>query len=437
MQGDRTDHVASADGNDGTDEALAPGHHRVRLAGVDIAYEVRGSGPVLVAHAGGPGSHPQYMRMPEVERFATVVYVDPVGAGASGLMPGGDYSVETYAELARLLITTLPGGTAHFLGHSHGGMVALQLALDHPEVLQSVIVHSGLATNRRIGEVASRRVAAFVARFPDDPEARDAQAAWDELAELDDATADPEVEAAVVRRLRPAYIGHPREQADVLRFIQANPRRTDPDRLPDGPWDVRPLLPRIAVPLAVFVGRHDFIAGAEHAVEIWQDVPGSRLVTFEDSGHFAHLEEPLQFAAAVRSFLDSTRRTGAVPLSRDQLPAPVLAHLDAVRALDAPAILGTFTDDALVNDLGREFLGREALGPWIDQEYLTLQLTMEFVEAFAHDDVVVLRARYDGTFDRAALGLPDEIVLTSYIVLREDRIATMIVSRTAGRQAAS
>jgi hypothetical protein len=124
-------------------------------------------------------------------------------------------------------------------------------------------------------------------------------------------------------------------------------------------------------------------------------------------------------------------------ISREQLPDPVLAHLEAVRALDAAAILGTFTDDALVNDLGREFLGREALVSWIDQEYLGLQLTMEFVEAFAHDDVVVLRARYDGTFDRVALGLPDDIVLTSYILLREDRIATMVVSRTAGRHAGS
>jgi hypothetical protein len=129
--------------------------------------------------------------------------------------------------------------------------------------------------------------------------------------------------------------------------------------------------------------------------------------------------------------------TDTRPLSLDQLPEPVLAHLDAVRGLNAPAILDTFTDDALVNDLGREFLGREALGSWIDQEYLELQLTMEFVEAFAHDDVIVLRARYDGTFDRAALGLPEEIILTSYFILREDRIATMIVSRTAGRHAGS
>jgi proline iminopeptidase len=300
--------------DDGTDEAertasedegaLAPGWHRVPLAGVDIAYEVRGSGPVLVAHAGGPGSDPRYLRMPEVEGFATVVYVDPVGAGASDLLPGGDYSVEAYAELAHLLIRTFPGRRAHFLGHSHGGMVALQLALDHPEVVQSVIVHAGLATNTRIGEVGARRITAFLARFPDDLTAQDARAAWDELTELEGSGADPESEAAVVRRLRPAYFGRFREQTDALRFVQENPRRTDPDRRPESPWDVRPLLPEITVLLAVFVGRYDFIAGPEHAVEIWQDVPGSRLVTFDDSGHFAHLEEPLRFADAVRTFLE-------------------------------------------------------------------------------------------------------------------------------------
>jgi pimeloyl-ACP methyl ester carboxylesterase len=301
MRDDGSDEVGPLSGSEG---ALAPGWHRVRLAGVEIAYEVRGTGPVLVAHAGGPGSDPRYLRMPEVERFATVVYVDPVGAGASDSLPGGDYRIETYAESARALIETLPGRTAHFLGHSHGGMVALQLALDHPEVLQSVIVHAGLATNTRIGAVGSRRVAAFLARFPEDPVAQDAHAAWDELTELDGSTADPEVEAAVVRRLRPAYFGDFHRHSDALRQIQENPRRTDPDRLEEPPWDVRPVLSTITVPLAVFVGRYDFIAGPEYAVEIWQDVPRSQLVTFDDSGHFAHLEEPLRFADAVRSFLE-------------------------------------------------------------------------------------------------------------------------------------
>jgi pimeloyl-ACP methyl ester carboxylesterase len=283
--------------------ALTPGRHRVSLGGVGISYEVRGSGPALVAHAGGPGSDPRYLRMPDVERFATVVYVDPPGAGTSDPLPDGDSRIARYADLAHRLIMTFPEQRAHFLGHSHGGMVGLQLALDHPEVLESVIVHAGLATNVRIGSVGERRVDAFLARFPDDPLAQDARVAWDDLAGMDDPPADPEAEAAAVRRLRPAYLGHFRQHSGALRFIQDNPRRSDPHRLPDVPWDVRPALPSITVPLAVFVGRYDFIAGPEHAVEIWQDVPGSQLVTFDDSGHFAHLEEPLQFAAAVRSFL--------------------------------------------------------------------------------------------------------------------------------------
>ncbi|MBF4590554.1 alpha/beta fold hydrolase [Curtobacterium sp. VKM Ac-1395] len=273
------------------------------LDGVGIAYEVRGSGPVLVAHAGGPGSDPRYLRMPDVERFATVVYVDPPGAGTSDPLPGGDSRIERYADLAHRLVMSFPEQRVHFLGHSHGGMVAVQLALDHPEVLDSVIVYAGLATNVRIGSVGERRVHAFLARFPDDPLAVDARAAWDDLAGMDDPAADPEAEAAAVRRLRPAYFGHFRRDGEALRVIQEHPRRSDPGRLPDEPWDVRPALPSITVPLAVFVGRYDFIAGPEHAVEIWQDVPGSRLVTFDDSGHFAHLEVPLQFAAAVRSVL--------------------------------------------------------------------------------------------------------------------------------------
>jgi len=36
-----------------------------------------------------------------------------------------------------------------------------------------------------------------------------------------------------------------------------------------------------------------------------------------------------------------------------------------------------------------------------------------------------VRARYDGDFDRT--GLPDEVILTNYFVVRDDRIAALLV----------
>ena len=48
---------------------------------------------------------------------------------------------------------------------------------------------------------------------------------------------------------------------------------------------------------------------------------------------------------------------------------PVLAeHIAAVNAFDEDAIVATFADDALVNDVHREFWGREAIRRWAARE---------------------------------------------------------------------
>jgi hypothetical protein len=109
------------------------------------------------------------------------------------------------------------------------------------------------------------------------------------------------------------------------------------------------------------------------------------------------------------------------------LPAPVRAHVDAFNALDREAILATFTHDALVNDLQREYRGIDVLGRWVDHEILGYQMSVQVVETFEQNDVFVLRGRYDGNFDRVALGLPADLILTNYITLRADKISTMII----------
>jgi pimeloyl-ACP methyl ester carboxylesterase len=100
--------------------------------------------------------------MPKVERFATVVHIDPVGTGESDPLPGGDCSMTDRAHLSASSIGAPGGEETFFLGHSHGGTVALQLALDHPQVLRGVVVGSGRASTAGLVESATEQVEAFV-----------------------------------------------------------------------------------------------------------------------------------------------------------------------------------------------------------------------------------------------------------------------------------
>ncbi len=50
---------------------------------------------------------------------------------------------------------------------------------------------------------------------------------------------------------------------------------------------------------------------------------------------------------------------------------------------------------------------------------------MEVTETVDRPGLTVLRARYDGDYDKT--NLPDELVLTNYLVLDGDRIAGLFI----------
>jgi len=52
------------------------------------------------------------------------------------------------------------------------------------------------------------------------------------------------------------------------------------------------------------------------------------------------------------------------------LEAPIAQFVDATNREDRAALLDAFAADGALNDNGREFAGREAIGRWSDQEHI-------------------------------------------------------------------
>jgi proline iminopeptidase len=69
--------------------------------------------------------------------------------------------------------------------------------------------------------------------------------------------------------------------------------------------DLRPHLNNIKVPTLVIVGRHDFITTVGMAEELVKHIPDARLEIFEDSGHFAVIEEPEKFYQVIKQFVNT------------------------------------------------------------------------------------------------------------------------------------
>jgi hypothetical protein len=107
------------------------------------------------------------------------------------------------------------------------------------------------------------------------------------------------------------------------------------------------------------------------------------------------------------------------------IPAVIAEHIRAVNAFDTDAILRTFAPDAIVNDNRREIVGIDAIRRWIDKEIVGDKVTMEIREVTDHQDSTIVRARYDGLFDKTKL--PPELILTNYFTIRNGRITTLII----------
>ena len=89
------------------------------------------------------------------------------------------------------------------------------------------------------------------------------------------------------------------------------------------------------------------------------------------------------------------------------------------------AAVGTFAEDAYVNDNRREFVGIDAIRRWVAKEMVGDKVTIDVREVLDHYGDTIVRGAYDGTFDRT--NLPDEVVLTNYFSVRDGKIVSLAV----------
>lgn len=75
--------------------------------------------------------------------------------------------------------------------------------------------------------------------------------------------------------------------------------------------DARPVLPTIACPTLVMVGRQDRWSPLAQHEELAAAIPGAKLEIIEDAGHFACFERPEAVTAALRGWLGFDRKEAA------------------------------------------------------------------------------------------------------------------------------
>jgi proline iminopeptidase len=284
---------------------LTAGEHDVMLNGVQIHYTVRGSGPVLIAHSGGPGMDARdWDDFARIDDFVTIVAIHPRGSGLSGPAASEAYLLPDYAADVEALRVHLELEKPILMGWSHGGMVVQQFAFTYPGSLSKLILFD---TSAYFGEFLSD-IEAAVQEFKNEPWFETSftalKAEWDGQYETDEDMARLWAEEMKFY----FKIFDPRAEAYHERTkdlpVRIAPLKTFNDR-EAASMDLRPHLSKIIVPTLVIVGRHDFITNVAMAEEIVKHIPNARLEIFEDSGHFALVEEPEKFYRVIKEFVET------------------------------------------------------------------------------------------------------------------------------------
>lgn len=260
---------------------------RVQVAGGrSIYYDDAGDGPPLLMIVGFMASRRIWLwQMPVLSRHFRVVTMDNRDAGESD-PESVQYTVADMANDGVRLLDALGIERAHVLGHSMGGFISLQLALNHPDRLDHlVLVGTGPGTRRDPGTAPTPPSRDS---WVEDPVERNRERYGRIAGGNYFATRPEELEAVAVanRGNRLSYEGAVR---------QSTATQTS--------HDVRDRLAVITAPTLVIHGDADPSIPVASGRLLAERIPGARLLVMPGVGHLPHLERTDEFNEAVIDFL--------------------------------------------------------------------------------------------------------------------------------------
>lgn len=243
----------------------------VTLSGTTTELFRKGRGPTLLLIQGaGTGKQAWY---PIIDLLADTI--DCVTFDNRGVGKASDISepltIDQLATDAAEVIDYLGQGPIHVGGVSLGGMIAMRLASQRPELVKSLTLHStAAALDGRVRDVNEFRMA-IIDSGADLSVLRTFVALWSEGSggldfELPGDSVAPE------RFDRNNYLMH------------MNAARTHAMNSEE--------LSAIVCPTLITVGSDDILTTAQNAQHLHRSIPGSTLVTVEDAGHGYYISDP-------------------------------------------------------------------------------------------------------------------------------------------------
>lgn len=267
---------------------------------VSLFTRERGQGQPLVIMHGGPGA--DYTTMWSLRTLADQCRLIFYDHRCNGRSTGADVSSMTWENLtadADALRQALGFEKWAVLGHSFGGMVALEYALRYPDRLSHLVLMDTCGDIRWAHEKAPQLLAERGFSADKVETARrflngqiEPNEMMSSLMKLSDAY---NYRLSTFKMLKQYLFGpYPRLRPEALIYCAPN--------LLEG-WTVMDRLGEIKTPTLVMAGRYDFQFPPEHQEQLAAGIPNSTLVIVDDAGHNPHMEKAAEVVHAIHDFL--------------------------------------------------------------------------------------------------------------------------------------
>jgi pimeloyl-ACP methyl ester carboxylesterase len=231
--------------------------------GIEMYYAVYGSGdPVLLIHGGLGHADIWSSQVADLMKDHEVIVADSRGHGRS-TRNDQPYGYDLMASDYLALLDYLKVDKVDLVGWSDGGIIGLDIAMNHPERLKHLFAQAANATTDGVKPTVmdDPTFSAYIKRAGED-----------------------------YRKMSPTPDQYDAFVEQISHMWESQPNWTDEQ------------LARIAVPTAIVLGDHDEAIKRDHTDHMAAVIPGAKEIILKDVSHFAMLQDPVQYTAAVREF---------------------------------------------------------------------------------------------------------------------------------------
>jgi len=256
--------------------------------GIKTNYLEAGKGdPVVLIHGSGPGvtSYANWrLVLPALAENFRVLAPDMVGFGFSERPANIEYGVQTWADQVVGLMDTLELPTAHVVGNSFGGAIALRIATQHPDRVGKLVLMGSMGVPFPITE-GLERVWGY------EPSFENMRKVLDVFAYSRDLVNDELAEVRYRGSIQPGF-----QESFAAMFPAPRQRWVEAMCTPED--DIRRLPHRTLI----VHGREDQVIPLQTSLRLMELIDNADLSVFSHCGHWSMIERTKDFNRSVSEF---------------------------------------------------------------------------------------------------------------------------------------